>query len=588
LALAILAPAAHAAVIFEVYNNTAAFDSRLGFAPRVVNFDDLDTSETDPLPFPSNQYKYSHGLLIEGEDGQFASSTFDPGSNMPPTSLPNEYAPGPESDVTGQGGNVTDFKFFDGVVPGVVAGFGVFFIDPDNPGDGPSSFSLFGASNNLLTSSGTVSGGDGSQIFRGIIAIDDGTNQPTAVIARANVITGDGWAGNPDNEAVALDDVRFPQPQTPAGNMGEEDDLCYNCVDDDGDGLIDRADTGCFGVAVGPDGGLGDPDAGKPVTKCQKGNQKAGAKFVAAKLKHFHKCLQAVAKCVHTKNGDQTCLDKAGDKCGKELDKIAADEEKLKGQVVKACGPADIFDLENQNGMGYNQEVKPCAEFGVFGFDNAAEIGDCMVVQHECLAERLVGQSVPRAREYLTLAGRVPAVEFPCLPAGADGGGQGIGNPDDAKAILACDKAVQKGSIGLLKEIFKPAHKCADGLAACLQLKPGDAKCLMKAEEKCLKGVDKLTDEEKGKFVKLLTKVGDKCADASFLALGLPQGLGYGAMTTLDRCNDLGFSGTNPISLLSCLGADHLCHAFRMGEKQNPRLREFADRLGIDLFELIQ
>ena len=581
--LALAAPPARAAIIFEVYNNTAAFDARIGGFPRVIDFDDVDTAAADPAPFAANRYKYSHGALIEGEDGQFASTEFDPGSNMPPSSAPNEYAPGPPSDVFDGGGNLTDVHFFNGIRTGLVAGFGVVFIDADFPADGASSLTLFGAGGGQLFTTGTVSGGDGSQLFRGVVAIDDSTDTPVAVIARSHIVSGSGWAGNPDNEAVALDDMRFSFPSAPLGNMGED---CSNCVDDDGDGAIDRFDSECLPQAVGA-GGLGDPKGdGKAVLKCQKSTAKAGAKFVATKLKHLQKCAQAVAKCIQQKNGDDACIEKATAKCDKELDKIGTDEQKTVAKIAKDCAAVDMSALTMNDGLGYGAEIKPCAEFGVLNINNATDVGACIVASHECLVERLFVHLVPRAPEYFARVGRNVAAEFPCIGMmGADGGGFGLPDADQAKALLKCDKTLQKIGAGLLKETFKAGQKCADAVATCLQKKPDDPKCMPKAEVKCDKTLLKLTDVEKGKATKLLAKALKDCGSSSLAELGASQGLGL--LATQARCTELGYSTSSALGFLRCLGFDHFCEAFHMGEKQVPRLREYSDRLGIDLLELV-
>jgi hypothetical protein len=52
---------------------------------------------------------------------------------------------------------------------------------------------------------------------------------------------------------------------------------CGNCVDDDGDGKVDRADPDCLPVpADGGGAGVGDPDTGKALDKCAKAIRKIG------------------------------------------------------------------------------------------------------------------------------------------------------------------------------------------------------------------------------------------------------------------------------------------------------------------------
>jgi len=563
---------------YEIFTDRVAFEARLGTAPRVINFDDIDTTKTDPVAFDNKRYKYSHGATITGEDGQFASTEFDPASNMPPSSLPNEYAPGPVSDIQGEGGNETDLHFFVGLRPARVAGVGVVFIDTDFPGDGPSSLAVFDEDGVLLATTGTVSGGDGSQLFRGIIAID-GADMPTPDIFRAHVVSGEGWAENFDNETVALDDICFSAPVSVPGLGGED---CGNCVDDDGDGAIDRLDDECSPTPVGD--GLNDPKgAGKNAVKCQTKIQKAAAKFVLNKAKRLQKCLQAVAKCYQEKGGAPDCITKATGKCDKEIAKIGDDETKLKNKIIDSCDTLDIADLKDGDGLGYSAEAALCADIGVGSLDTTGDIADCIVIDHECRVERLIGTVVPRAFEYLTAVGQDPGTDFPCLPIGLSGGGAGLSDSKAGKAIGKCDKEIQKTTSALLKEAAKVGQKCSADAAKCQQQKPDDPKCLPKASGKCAKALDKLLDPLKGKAAKLLAKTGKKCTSTAFSFADLGDSAGLALTAAAARCSELGFGIGTQIGLLNCLGADILCEAVRMGEKQAPRLRQYGDVLKITL-----
>ena len=266
----------------------------------------------------------------------------------------------------------------------------------------------------MLATTGTVSGGDGSQLFRGIIAID-GADMPAPDIFRAHVVSGEGWApdifrahvvsgegwaANFDNETVALDDICFSTPVSLPGVGGED---CGNCVDDDGDGAIDRFDDECSPAAIG--NGLGEPrGAGKKAVKCQTKIQKAAAKFVLNKAKRLQKCLQAVAKCYQEKGGDPDCITKATGKCDKEIAKIGDDETTLRNKIIDSanfdnettlrnkiidsCDTLDIADLKDGNGLGYGAEQTICANIGVGDLDTVGEIADCVVVDHECRVAR--------------------------------------------------------------------------------------------------------------------------------------------------------------------------------------------------------
>jgi hypothetical protein len=162
----------------------------------VVGFDDVDTATQDPASFPADRYQASHGVVIsaQGGGGQFAGRTFTWASEFPPVSPPNIYAAGPP---WGSERN-TVATFHLGAQPGLVAGFGLYFIDADwpnwpTPGAGACSLKVFDSDGNLLADSGTVSGGNGQQLFFGFVTVDTGTNTPISVVARALITAGSGW-----------------------------------------------------------------------------------------------------------------------------------------------------------------------------------------------------------------------------------------------------------------------------------------------------------------------------------------------------------------------------------------------------------
>ena len=587
LGLGIAAPPAHAAIVAELFTERAAFDARLGGAVRVVDFDDIDTSAADPVAFDHQRYRLTHGVTIVGEiavgGGQFASREFDPGSNMPPSSPPNEYAPGPISFVLGQGGNETNLGFSYGLQPGKVAGVGVVFIDADFSADGPSSLTIYDEDGFAIANTGIVAGGDGSHLFRGIIAVDEDTNQPVPVINGVLIVNGQGWAGNADNESVALDDLVV-------GGFGprelDQGEICDNCVDDDGDDWTDRYDTECRAPAWGAALGLGDPKgAGKLALKCQKATEKAGVKFAAKRLARFHKCLGGLTKCVQLAGGDLACVAKATKTCEKQQAAAAADETKLTVAVAKGCGALDATQLENGEGLGYGAEAEQCVDLGVPSVGTAGGIATCMVEQHNCEIERMVVQTVPRAHELLALAGVDVAQDFPCLPAGTAGGGQRLATEAQQKAAVKCDAALRKASAKLLAVAVKIEQKCFDAVAACVQQKPGDAACVAKTRAKCQGALDKFAAANGGVF-KLVAGTVKTCGAVALTVADLLSPAGLGFATADARCTALEYGPlTNVPALVTCVLAQNLCTDTHMVELQVPRLRELARLLDVEVPE---
>lgn len=206
------AASASAAIVTETYTDRTAFEARLG-AVNVVDFDDIDTATVDPVAFATDRYAASHGLVVTGESGQYASRDFGFPSDYPVASGPNLFAPGP-IDLTIGGGNETDTTFVVGSDPAAVAGFGAVFSDPDLPG--VSGISVFDAGDALLDTV-VVPEADGALVFRGIVAIDDQTGMPTAAIARVLLVNGTGWPAGAFNDGVPMDDFVFGVPVVAGG-----------------------------------------------------------------------------------------------------------------------------------------------------------------------------------------------------------------------------------------------------------------------------------------------------------------------------------------------------------------------------------
>jgi hypothetical protein len=124
------------------------------------------------------------------------------------------YAPGPISKRAMGGGRETMVSFSVNGSTAAVAGFGVYFIDPDWPdwdsGRGQCSLAVYSSGNKDLASK-NISGKDREQVFIGFVAID-GNGNPVPAIHSARIINGSGWPGNDNNEGVTLDDFIFGKP----------------------------------------------------------------------------------------------------------------------------------------------------------------------------------------------------------------------------------------------------------------------------------------------------------------------------------------------------------------------------------------
>lgn len=352
---------------------------------------------------------------------------------------------------------------------------------------------------------------------------------------------------------------------------------CGDCVDDDGDDLVDRKDPDCNTAppANGGNIGVGDVTRGKAVAKCAKTIQKAGTKFVLGTMKQIQKCTQASATCIQLKPGDPACQAKAVATCGNIQGAIRTAINKLEDTII-ACDPEEVVypDLVSLQGLGFSAENCNNGTTGLIA-------GNCIADQHLCRAQQLVGIGTPRARELIAFGGQDPDGDlFSCINnvAQADGGNSGV-DPTHAKALLKCGKTIDKLSLSLLGAGAKTVQGCLDAGIACLQVKPTDPNCLTKARAKCDKTFDKLQDPFKGTVAKLAGKLQKACSvSASLSIVDLSSTSGLGLSVQIPRCTALGASGID-----RCFGAQAFCEGGYVIERQIPRARELADLLGVEI-----
>lgn len=545
---------------FEVYTDRAVFEARLGGAGavRVVDFDDVDTAVTDPAAFGSVRYRGARGATILGADGQFASRGFGVPLTLPPVSAPNVYR---------ASYNETTVYFWAGFEMTHVAGAGVTFVGTDYPPGGPSHLHVRNGNGSIHFDTGVVSG-SGPHLFRGIVAIDDQTNEPTPAIFELGIFAGPGYPETAGEHA--LDDLVFATPQSAA--LGE---VCDNYVDDDGDYAIDRTDGECDRPADGGELGLGDPALAKRMAKCQKTTAKGGAGFVSAVQKQLHGCADAVLQCLEVKPGDAACLPKAVAKCGKASAKIDALGVKLGAAMGKSCGSLSEVASFSLQGLGYSAEYVECLRYGVT-LQTGSDIGECIVRQHRCRAQELVAGENARAIELAKLGQLDVATGFACLEPGADGNQTGLGDAARGKAVVKCQKAIAKAGIALAAKAQKLIGKCYDLQSACLQLAPGDPGCREKASTKCFGLFGPVwwgAWEPKSLPGRVYAAIAKGCGGVPLDDLLAPEGLGRGALATACQQLDVPMLGSAE-DVAACLIAHHYRRVDRLIENQYPRSQE--------------
>ena len=359
---------------------------------------------------------------------------------------------------------------------------------------------------------------------------------------------------------------------------------CDNCVDDDGDQLVDRADGDCVPLANGGGAGIGDVTRGKALFKCHKAIEKAGLAFGSKRLKRAYACLLPAFTCVQTKPGDAACLAAANAKCDKQAPGAIADQAKVVALISKACADTLISDADRdaETGLGFMPEEDACAAEGSPTNETIGGLATCLATQHVCHTNRTLSAVIPRARELMLAMGRNPDIELPCLDSGSDGGGQGLG--DLGKSAVKCQKGIAKASQKLGTTIVKTLQKCIDLGVACLQQKNADPACLATARAKCQKLSDKVQDQEKGTLFKILGAASKSCKALSTTQVKQATGLGFTAQAP--RCNALGAIQFGTQGTIVCAGVQQFCEAKQMLIRQIPRLDEFLALLNVQIIGL--
>ena len=398
------------------------------------------------------------------------------------------------------------------------------------------------------------------------------TATPTAVATTTATTT-------PGPGATATRTATASPTSTPTPAPAPED--CGNCLDDDGDGAVDRADADCPAPADGGGLGIAGP-VGADLARCAAGLRKAGARYGVRRVARLQKCVAAVTKCVQRKLGDATCIARAGTTCAKERAAFAIDEAILAGGIAGSCGVVAPADLRNAAGLGFAAEDAPCLAAGAPAPATLDDLGACVRRAHACRADQLVAFESPRAAEMLGLAGIGPG-DVPCLATGADGGGLGIGDAPRAAELERCGKALHASGAKFARGKAKAVAKCLRAVESCLYDDGVAAPpCLDDAESACANAVAALTKPGSGLEAKLLAGIVKGCIAPPFADVLGSTGLGYAALAS--TCGGLG-AGTldGPHALAACVLRQHACHVEHWLERATPRLRELIDLGGSPL-----
>jgi hypothetical protein len=181
---------------------------------------------------------------------------------------------------------------------------------------------------------------------------------------------------------------------------------------------------------------------------------------------------------------------------------------------------------------------------------------------------------MPRIAELATQA-ELPLDADNCLGNVARAGAAAASSDGDGKAQLACQSAITKAGSSYVSTALTRLDGCVAKVLKCLQLKPGDDKCLAKAKSQCVKQIDQSLP---ALAQKLENGIGKRCA-LPFTELGAEQGLGLAKIEAV--CAAVGVDALgNLADYQTCLARQHQCLVRDLLQFGTPRAGEVLRLVG--------
>ncbi len=159
---------------------------------------------------------------------------------------------------------------------------------------------------------------------------------------------------------------------------------------------------------------------------------------------------------------------------------------------------------------------------------------------------------------------------------------QNVGDPDAARLVVKCQKAVGKAERVFASAALANAKKCVDAVFSCVQTKPGDAPCATKAATTCDKQFLR-TDQA---AIKLRASIGKACGAGAlpFDLLASPAALDVDVLTSM--CTPFGVSTIDTLEdYVECIFRLATCHVDDLVETGTPRATVLLATVGRDLRE---
>jgi hypothetical protein len=230
-----------------------------------------------------------------------------------------------------------------------------------------------------------------------------------------------------------------------------------------------------------------------------------------------------------------------------------------------------VADLLDPDALGFDALAGECAaELGT-PLADVATIGECVLAQHECEAERLFEVQEPRAGEMLDLV-RGLGARFDAPACLTDhGAASGAGDLKTAKAVDKCAAQIKTAGTKFLIAKLRGLERCVDAVFTCVVAKPGDAACATKANATCTKELAKIAVEAE----KVGPSIDNKCAAAiiPFAVLSDPTGANLQALAA--TCADYAVPALDTLpAFKTCIVRQHSCRAEELVRFEAPRAEE--------------
>lgn len=352
------------------------------------------------------------------------------------------------------------------------------------------------------------------------------------------------------------------------------------------------------------------------LVQCQGAIEDAGQVLAERHFQGFQTCVRAVFECVQA-GGHTKCLASARTACSTALGPMLASPSpwstEFLQQVNTGCAGLSAEDLRQVTRLGHS--AIPCSEEDS-PVESVADLAACIEQQHTCRAQQLTFIQIPRAHEFLVLAGIDPAV-FTCLDPGVDGGGKGIPGTASpayqgpsaktqnaskkakapkppkisatAQRAWDCQAAIASSGYSLVHDFQDAVEPCLDGVFDCLTQHPGDETCLGTAKNTCASLAAAWEEGPGSLTARFEAAVNAVCPGRVYDSwrrdwiVKLLAGSGFGYAALAESCAE---KGVNEIAtseqLVHCLALEHRCRAEQILARQVPRAYQLLEAGGVD------